>query len=130
MVRRLFGEPPWRSAEPEPSGYDVMQVCINGHKTTDCLKSFPQHGSVFCPKCGARTISKCEKCGADIPGYYHVTGASSFPGPTPPTHCAKCGESFPWAGRQRREQQVIRAKRGVEWLLDQLRKLSKPCQTR
>jgi len=96
MVKRMFGNPPWYGDEqPDESWYDVMQVCLNGHKITAMLKSSPEYGKQHCPNCGAVTISNCQKCQAEIQGYHHlpnVIGGST----DAPAFCHKCGEPFPW----------------------------------
>lgn len=49
-------------------GYDVMQVCLNGHQITDEVIFTPQHKKPFCPECGAATITACPECQAPIQG--------------------------------------------------------------
>lgn len=107
------------------SWYDVMQVCLDGHRITDCLRSQPHHGREHCPDCGSRTISKCPKCATDIPGYYHVPGfISSSEGPKPPTHCGKCGEPFPWAKKVTRQKLSVAAQQALELFERQVEQLA------
>jgi len=78
------------------SGYDVMQVCLNGHRITATLKVSPQHGKEHCPDCGAATISKCQHCQADMQGYYRVGNVISGPPPNVRAFCHGCGKPYPW----------------------------------
>ncbi|MCX6831471.1 MAG: DUF2321 domain-containing protein [candidate division Zixibacteria bacterium] len=79
------------------SWHDVAQICTNGHVINRSSKKYPQHNNDFCDKCGQRTLTKCEKCGGDIRGEYHVEGVASFGGDFPaPAFCVQCGSPFPW----------------------------------
>jgi hypothetical protein len=74
--------------------YDVMEVCLNGHKITGCLKSQPFRHENFCNTCGAETTSKCGSCDAVIRGDRHTRG-----GPisrSVPHYCINCGATYPW----------------------------------
>jgi len=123
MVQRFFGDPLQQFRQPEDlRWYDVMQVCINGHRITARLKSNPEHGRDYCPDCGARTVSKCGKCSGDIPGYYHVPNVFG-PDPDPPTHCDGCGEPFPWHRRKQREKLSPAAQKALEGFERQLERL-------
>jgi len=77
--------------------YDVMQVCLNGHKITHTYKSNPELQQDHCDECGEETIHECPKCGTPIRGEYLVEGAFFSGGPEPPEYCHECGESYPWA---------------------------------
>jgi len=79
------------------SGYDIAQVCLNGHVTNDSYRNFPQRNKKFCDKCGEPTITKCPKCETAIRGKYHARGVSSI-GFTyhPPAFCHECGQPYPW----------------------------------
>ena len=98
MVRRLFGNPPWYPGEEDAdvSWYDVMQVCLNGHKITAMLKSSPEYGKQHCSDCGATTISNCQKCQAGIQGYHHVPGVIGGSLTKVHAFCHECGEPYPW----------------------------------
>jgi len=74
-------------------GYDVQQVCLKGHQITGGLFQY-KNGKDFCPTCGEKTISKCQKCNTDIDGdFVHpIEGRGS----APPNNCHKCGAPFPW----------------------------------
>lgn len=82
-------------------GYDVQQVCINGHQISDSIRSYPQHKKDFCDRCGAKTISKCEKCNKDIKGHYHLDGVITSRSAKVPSNCDSCGSPFPWTEAQK-----------------------------
>jgi len=77
-------------------GYDISQICLNGHVINDSTREFPEHNKDFCDKCGEKTITTCQKCKSDIQGCYHVKGVvRSYK--TPASHyCKNCGNPFPW----------------------------------
>ena len=79
--------------------YDTAQICINGHPINCMSVSSPEHNRKFCRKCGAKTITHCESCGALIKGFYHDLWASR-PGNlswfTPRSFCDNCGKPYPW----------------------------------
>ena len=58
--------------------YDVAQICMNGHIINERYKESPEHNQEFCDKCGEKTITKCENCGADIRGRYKMPGIADF----------------------------------------------------
>ena len=110
MSRHFFGRPPWEDGgeDEDMSGYDVMQVCVNGHKITQSLRSSPEFGKSYCPHCGAPTVSKCQKCQTDIQGDYHVPGVLSAGFNTPvPAFCHGCGEAYPWTGARLKAAQEL-----------------------
>jgi len=76
--------------------YDVAQICVNGHTITRSLKIAPQRSKKFCDKCGAPTITGCQRCGADIRGVYHMGIAIGGPSPPAPSFCHDCGAPYPW----------------------------------
>lgn len=76
--------------------YDVMQVCLNGHKITDSYNRNPEFRKKFCDICGEKTITSCPKCDAPIRGKHHLEGAVVLGFQTPvPVHCPYCGASYP-----------------------------------
>lgn len=89
-----FGRP----KRPEPEGYDVKQVCLNGHTITDTAATQPQFTKPFCSTCGERTITACPECNAPIQGTYHVPGVAvlSFTLQVAPNNCHQCGAAYPW----------------------------------
>lgn len=78
---------------PRP-GYDVMQVCLNGHQITSLAVGSPDFRRDFCKDCGAKTIMSCEVCSAQIRGRRH--DSMSIQAPPVPKYCEDCGGAFPW----------------------------------
>lgn len=77
------------------TGYDVAQICLNGHIITTTVKLNPEKLQNFCEKCGAKTITECPHCVAPIRGYYHMP--ATFGGKYHlPLFCHNCGEPYPW----------------------------------
>ena len=81
---------------PEIGGYDVAQICLNGHVVNNSSISHPAHNADYCPDCGKKTITECPKCTAKIRGDYRVSGLSSFGESPAPAFCYKCGARYPW----------------------------------
>ena len=99
---------------------DVAQVCENGHVVNWFSGEFVSQNQDFCPKCGKRTQTKCSQCGAPIEGgilHLGLIDPDSMRDPNNlnnvkqqilgwdegksiPDHCGKCGQAFPWAGKQ------------------------------
>lgn len=77
-------------------GYDVAQICINGHLVNSSSRSMSQFNQKFCEKCGAETITQCPSCKLDIRGYYHSPGFISLAEESIPSFCHNCGKSYPW----------------------------------
>jgi hypothetical protein len=77
------------------TGYDVAQICINGHVITSALSRHPNFVKKFCDKCGAETISKCLNCSQPIQGLY-FGGSITFTSYTAPNFCYSCSKPFPW----------------------------------
>lgn len=79
-------------------GYDVMQVCLNGHVINARFRSRPEKNRTYCPDCGAKTITSCQECNEEITG--ESTAPSSFVvlGYTDPApdYCDECGKPHPW----------------------------------
>jgi hypothetical protein len=38
-------------------GWDVAQVCLNGHIITMYAKTMPKYSEEFCGKCGEKTVT-------------------------------------------------------------------------
>jgi len=82
-------------------GYDVAQVCLEGHVVTSAIKAYPEDTADHCDKCGARTITACPECdtpirGAAIHGRNGWGPDSVSPAYGAPAFCHKCGEPYPW----------------------------------
>lgn len=81
-------------------GYDIAQICLNGHVITGMAASSPQFLQSFCDKCGEPTITDCPSCKAHIRGYYHCPGVISLPESVAPGYCHNCGKAYPWTERK------------------------------
>jgi hypothetical protein len=77
-------------------GYDIAQICTNGHLINSSYSSYPEFNKKFCDKCGAPTITNCGYCNTSIRGYYHSSGVISFSDITIPSFCHECGKPYPW----------------------------------
>jgi hypothetical protein len=77
-------------------GYDVAQVCLNGHSITGSAQASPQFMKNYCPKCGSATIISCPACDAPIHGIYQGGYVSFTPPYVPPAFCHECGAAYPW----------------------------------
>ena len=77
-------------------GFDIAQICLNGHVVNDSTIHYPDHNKDFCDKCGAKTITHCPHCNDPIRGRYYmkfVYDASPF---RAPAYCHNCGAPYPW----------------------------------
>jgi len=79
-------------------GYDVAQICINGHVITSMAITSPNFRQEYCKKCGSKTIMNCSNCQKPIKGYYHVSGVIGTFKYHAPKFCDSCGQPFPWIG--------------------------------
>jgi hypothetical protein len=96
----MFDDNYRRRQSRDESWYDTAQICVNGHVTTDMLKTAPAHAQKFCSECGAPTITACENCGESIRGEYFVPGAIALGSHySPPKYCHACGAIFPWTAK-------------------------------
>ena len=75
------------------AGYDVAQICQNGHVINNSSIDFPHHNQKFCERCGSATITQCQECNAPIRGYYRGSMAVGF---DVPSFCNNCGQPYPW----------------------------------
>ena len=80
----------------DEDGYDVMEVCLNGHQITSSAVSQPQFRKPFCSDCGAKTITTCQECETPIQGHYRNSGVFSSRGTAVPNNCHHCGIAYPW----------------------------------
>ena len=76
--------------------YDTAQICLNGHTINERSSSIPVENKDFCEKCGARTITGCEGCGAPIQGFLNIELVDYRYDYSPPSFCHKCGTPYPW----------------------------------
>lgn len=89
MSRWEFGNEPYL---PRKQGYDIAQICHNGHVITVAAISSHYEQQDFCDKCGASTIKTCPSCNAFIRGLDQGIGF----GFTMPHYCYSCGKPYPW----------------------------------
>jgi hypothetical protein len=115
MRRYFLGKPPWEDNEEEKDvgEYDVMQVCLNGHKITGILKSAPEFGKKYCSDCGAAAISQCPKCETEIRGINRTT--FSLHDVKVPAFCHECGKPYPWTeARLKAAQELAEETEGLD----------------
>jgi hypothetical protein len=77
-------------------GYDIAQICLNGHLINSSSSDYPQFNKKYCNKCGLATITKCPDCNSEIPGHYNIPGRLSVVRYSIPSFCSRCGKPFPW----------------------------------
>ena len=77
----------------DTEGYDIAQICQNGHVTNNYTQQSPEFNEKFCQKCGAATITKCPNCDSPIRGGYLEACVLPYEAPK---FCINCGEQFPW----------------------------------
>ncbi len=80
-------------------GYDIAQICLNGHVITSMSTTNPYRMRNFCEQCGEPTITTCPSCSQSIPGYY-LDSAVIGSRYEPPAFCGDCGKPFPWTERR------------------------------
>jgi hypothetical protein len=78
------------------SGYDVAQICRNGHIINTQATINPQHNQRYCSRCGAECIFKCPSCNIFIKGEYLYNNASLNLRFILPAFCSPCGDAYPW----------------------------------
>src|SRR6266568_5517959 len=97
-TRRAIGFSARWAAELVANGYDVAQICLNGHVINDRARTSPEFNSQHCKHCGTETITACTNCKALIRGEFHspviviVSGRQI----AAPTYCHQCGAAYPW----------------------------------
>ncbi len=75
-------------------GYDVAQVCLNGHVINAKTCQYPERSQDFCAECGERGIASCPRCGESIRGA--PLAAEWVWTYQPPNYCGGCGQPLPW----------------------------------
>ena len=91
--------------------YDIMQVCLNGHKISQTARKYPT-GKKFCQICGEKTITQCPDCRKDIRGEYHydpTPGIIDLTGSTEldiPKNCINCGNAYPWTKNELEHKEI------------------------
>lgn len=76
--------------------WHTAQICFNGHIITHSLELNPESNSPFCKDCGAKTVSACQSCNANIRGIHFDPGGFTSWYYEIPSFCYNCGEPFPW----------------------------------
>lgn len=76
--------------------YKTAQICTNGHLITEnfAAADIPTR---YCETCGARTITQCPNCKANIRGHLHFDGIEVCAPYKRPSFCYNCGKPYPWA---------------------------------
>jgi hypothetical protein len=74
-------------------GYDIAQICRNGHVVNSSTQRQSAHCEKFCAGCGSETITACPKCDTPIRGMYWGGLTQYY---SRPAHCSSCGKPFPW----------------------------------
>lgn len=94
-------------------GYDIAQVCPNGHAVNDSYQKHPEFNQKFCEKCGEKTITHCPKCNGPIRGAYHSDGVVDDFEYTPSPYCHQCGSALPWTERRIRAAMELSVEAGA-----------------
>jgi hypothetical protein len=90
MAHRL----PDRLGRPSWGGFDVAQVCLNGHVTNAATEANASRSQDFCDRCGVKTTTTCNSCGTPIRGLNHSSNVvRQFEAPA---YCSNCGRPFEW----------------------------------
>ncbi len=76
--------------------HDVAQVCRRGHLVNSGTRDSPERNKNFCPTCGQKTITACERCATAIQGQYHDPYVGFLAMDEPPAYCYGCGAPYPW----------------------------------
>lgn len=84
--------------------YDVQLVCIKGHQINHSIRKNPERNKAYCSICGEKTIYQCPNCNTEIRGKYYVEGVVSTFGVSVPKYCDGCGEPYPWANLDEKEE--------------------------
>lgn len=76
--------------------YGTAQICIKGHLITENFTAADMP-TRYCETCGARTITQCPNCKANIRGHLHFDGIVVCAPYKRPSFCYNCGKPYPWA---------------------------------
>lgn len=77
-------------------GYDMAQICQNGHVVNSSARNHSAFNQKFCSKCGAATMIACPACQEAIRGNYHIPGVIGGSRYKRPAYCHECGSAYPW----------------------------------
>lgn len=75
-------------------GFDVAQICNNGHEVNSTYNNMPEFRQEHCEQCGAKSVTACQHCKKSIRGKYW--GTMSLAKYEIPKYCGECGTAFPW----------------------------------
>ena len=89
--------------------YDLAQICENGHTITYELREHPEQGQKFCDQCGARTLTRCPQCSAEIRGGYTAQWQIGVAWYGPPRFCRDCSKPYPWTQKRIEEAKKLTA---------------------
>ncbi len=81
--------------EQEREGFDLAQICENGHLINKRARTESQYNKDYCSKCGKPTITTCPYCKGAIKGYDHASKVIELEFPIP-SFCDNCGKPYPW----------------------------------
>lgn len=90
----------WDDDYYENEGWDVGQICENGHVINSRAKTSPQYNQKRCSQCGKPTLSACPACGATIRGKYHHPRVTDLTRMVAPAYCHECGQPYPWTAER------------------------------
>ena len=80
--------------ELKDGGWDIAQICIQGHLVSEGVGAFPEHRQAYCRSCGSGTVWSCGSCDEAIRGALMLgVGVSQY---KVPGHCHGCGSPYPW----------------------------------
>jgi hypothetical protein len=79
-------------------GYDIGQICLNGHVINGFSTTMPEFNQTFCQECGEKTVTECCHCNKPIRG--SLGGVVSTGEMPAPLFCVYCGKPFPWLARR------------------------------
>lgn len=108
-----MGEIP-RIGWDQEDGYDIAQICVNGHVAISSAGRQPECRQDSCTRCGAETVWACAKCDDSIRGDYLGVASFSY---NKPSYCHRCGEPYPW--RASAIQAALHLVREVEGLTEE-----------
>lgn len=79
--------------------YDTAEICKKGHVITANFNSSMHERKNYCPKCGEKTIFKCENCRGIIKGGKRINRNIYAKQIVKPKYCENCGKPYPWTLR-------------------------------
>jgi len=82
--------------------YATAAVCTRGHVATADAETHRASVSNFCAVCGAKVITACPNCNAQIRGFYIPPSVSAVGGifKSLASYCHECGKPYPWTAEK------------------------------